>query len=184
MLGMYDEVTGVRLTAHSDGAALPDDVVATDPVSVKRASVPPGMDELDIPRQRNASFENKLELLGCDVGARAVERGDSVHVSLYWQAVVRPEVDYLVSILMTDDSGEVLSEIFRGTVDGLYPTSLWSEGEVVRDRFDFQVDQSVPEGRHRLWVRLWDPQSQGFLRVVESEDDRVRLGKVYVVAGQ
>jgi hypothetical protein len=184
VLGMYDEVTGVRLRAYSDGADLPDDAVVAEPLSVMRATVPPSMDELDIPRQRNASFDNKLKLLGCDVGSRAVERGDGVHISLYWQALTDPDMDFAVSILLTDESGQVLNEILRDAVDGLYPTSLWSEGEVVRDRFDFGVDQSVPEGRHRLWVRLWDPQIQNFLRVVESDDDRVRLGKVYVVAGQ
>jgi hypothetical protein len=142
------------------------------------------MDELDIPRERNASFEDKLKLLGCDVGARAVKRGEGVHIGLYWQALTDPDMDYAVSILLTDESGQVLDEILRDTVDGLYPTSLWSEGEVVRDRFDFIVDQSAPEGRHRLWVRLWDPYSQSYLRVLGSENDRVRLGKVYVVAVQ
>jgi hypothetical protein len=184
MLGMYDEVTGIRLTALSGGAALSDDVVATEPFSVKRATLPPSVDELEIPRERNASFDDKMKLLGCDVGARTVERGDAVHISLYWQALMKTETDYVVSVLLAGESGEVLEEIFRDTVDGLYPTSLWSEGEVVRDRFDFNVGQSVPEGRHRLWVRLWDPNSQRHLRVVGSEDDRVRLGKVYVVAGQ
>ena len=183
-LGMYDEVTGVRLTAYGEGATLPDEVVATEPFSVKRATMPPNINELDIPRERNASFDDKLKLLGCDLGTRAVEHGEGVHVSLYWQALVKPEMDYVVSILLTDESGEVLDEIFRDAVDGLYPTSLWSEGEVVRDRFDIIVDQSVPEGRHRMWVRLWDPHSRSYLRLVGSEDDRVRLGKVYVVPGQ
>jgi hypothetical protein len=90
----------------------------------------------------------------------------------------------VISILVTDEDGdEMLEEVFRQPVDGLYPTSLWSQGEVVRDRFDVVISESVPEGRHRLWVRLYDPVAERFLQLAGSSEDRVRVGKVLVSAG-
>ena len=182
-MGLYDEVTGNRLTATEDGATLPDGVVVTEPISVAKADAPPSIDELNIPRVRQANFDGKLELLGCDLGTQAAERGEAVHVVLYWQALVQPERDYVASILITDESGDVLDEIFHEPVDGLYPTSLWSKGEVVRDRFDVIIDEALPEGRHRLSVGLWDPGSESFLRLLGLVEERVRLGKVYVGPG-
>jgi hypothetical protein len=184
-LGLYDETTQERVEPAVDGLPLPEGVVTAGPISVRRAAVPPNTDELNIPRERYASFADQLELLGCEVGAHAVERGGSVHISLYWQALVKPDVDYAISILLTDEGGnEVLEELLRQPVDGLYPTSLWSKGEVVRDRFDLTISESVSEGRYRLWARLYDPGSRDFLPLAGSTEDRVRLGKIYVVSGE
>jgi hypothetical protein len=148
--------------------------------AVEKPAIPPAADSLDIPRERYASFEDTLLLLGCDLETLAARHGEAVQISLYWQALVDPERDYEVSILITDDEGEVLDEILREPVDGLYPTSLWSNGEVLRDRFGLIVDESIPEGRHRLWVGLWDPVAQSYLHLSGSEEERVRVGKVYV----
>jgi hypothetical protein len=182
-MGLYDEVTGDRLTATEDGAILPDGVVATEPISVAKAAVPPSIDELEIPRLRQANFDGKLELLGCDLTPVAAERGQAVHIVLYWQALTKPQEKYVYSIIFTDEAGQVLDEVFQEPVDGLYPTSLWSEGQVVRDRFDIILDDSLPEGRHRLSVGVWDPESGSYLRLVGLEEDHVRLGKVYVGPG-
>jgi 4-amino-4-deoxy-L-arabinose transferase-like glycosyltransferase len=180
-VGMYDEVTAVRLTPTVMGAPQPEGLVSTAAFSVRRAPAQPLPSDLDIPRERYASFDGALTLLGGDVGPPAVERGEPVRISLYWQAEERPREDYVVSVILTTESGEMLDEILREPVDGLYPATLWSKGEIVRDRFDWVLDPGVPEGRHRLWVRLWDPGTREYLFLSGSREDRVRLGKVYVV---
>jgi hypothetical protein len=182
-MGLYDEVTGNRLTAVEDGTILPDGVVATEPISVAKAALPPSIDELNIPRVREANFDDKMELMGCDLGPQAAERGQAVHIVLYWQALAQPTEDYLYSIVITDEAGHVLDEVFHEPVDGLYPTSLWSKGQVVRDRFDIILNESLPEGRHRLSVGLWDPSSESHLRLTGLGEEYVRLGKVYVGPG-
>lgn len=179
-LGMYDEVTEARLTPDVEGSAQAEGAVSTAAFSVTKATRPPQLADLEIPRERYSSFDGGLVLLGCDVAPPAVGRAQPVHISLYWQAEQKPRQDYTVSVILTDEYGHVLDEILREPVDGLYPTSVWTQGEVVRDRFDWIVSESVPEGRHRLWVRLWDPHTRGYLHVSGSDEDRVRLGKVYV----
>ena len=181
-LGMYDTVTGERLSATAQGAPLPEGVVTTDPVSVAKAAIPPGPEELDIPRERNADLGGKVILLGCDLGPRVVEKGESVHVSLFWQALAKPELDYMVSVLLSHETGEDVQEILREPVDGEYPTSAWSEGEVVRDRFDLSVDEPLLDGRYRLWVGLYDPESKSYLQLTDAAAERVPIGKVRVVS--
>lgn len=179
-LGMYDEVSDVRLAPNVEGAAQTEGAVGTAFFSVTRATPAPQPGDLDIPRERYASFDGELMLLGCDVTPPAVSRDQPVHISLYWQAEQKPRQDYVVSVILTDEDGHVLDEILREPVDGLYPATLWTQGEVVRDRFDWVVSESVPEGRHRLWVGLWDPATQAYLQLTGSAEERVRLGKVYV----
>ena len=84
-------------------------------------------------------------------------------------------------MLLTDDEGKTLDELTRQPLDGYYPTTQWEKDEVVRDRFDLFINASVPRGRHRLWVRVYDPNTQTCLPLVDSEGDRVRVGKVRVV---
>jgi len=180
-VGMYDQVTEARLVPTAESVPLPDSVVATEAFSVTRAIPPPTIEELDIPRLRQANFDNRFNLLGVDLRPLQVRRGEAVHISLYWQALAKPGSDYLVSVLMTDDEGNVLDELLREPVDGYYPTTLWADGEVVRDRLDLFPDSSVPSGRHRVWVRLYDPSTQTHVRLAGSEEDRVRVGKVRVV---
>jgi 4-amino-4-deoxy-L-arabinose transferase-like glycosyltransferase len=181
-MGMYDLVTGVRLEPSAGGVPLPGRAVTSGPFSVMKAARPPSIEELEIPRERYANFDEKVMLLGCDLEPVHASAGDAVHISLYWQALAEPTEDYLVSVLMTDEAGNELFEVLRTPVDGEYPTSLWSAGQVVRDRFGLIVDPSIPVGRHRLWARLYDPSTQAYLTLTDSEEDRVRVGKVWVLS--
>ncbi len=180
-LGMYDLVTGVRLRPSVNGVPLSESAVTSKPFSVMKAAVPPSIEEIEIPRERYANFDEKVMLLGCDLEPLHAKAGDAVHISLYWQALAQPKEDYLVSVLMTDEGGGELHEVLRQAVDGDYPTSLWSEGQIVRDRFDLVIDSSIPIGRHRLWARLYDPSAGSYLTLADSDEDRVRVGKVWIL---
>ncbi len=180
-IGMYDLQTGGRLTPAVEGAPLPEGIVTTEPFSVTRAASPPTPEALDIPRPREANFDHKLELLGVDFGPPRVTPGDRVHVSLYWRALVKPESDYLISVFLTDDDGDVWGEIMRHPLDGDYPSSLWEAREIIRDRFDLPIDPYALAGKHGLWVRLYDPTTLTYLPLVGADDDRVRVGRIRVL---
>lgn len=182
-MGLYDVLTGARLTPVAEGAPLPDGVVTSVPFSGTKAETPPAIEELDIPRRRQADFDGKLNLLGCDVNPLWVEAGGTMHVSLYWQALAKPETDYLISVSLTDDTGEVWEELLRQPLDGDYPPTEWDAGQVIRDRFDLPIDASASAGKHRLWVRVYDPATETHLPIAGSEEDRVRLAKVRILGG-
>ena len=61
------------------------------------------------------------------------------HITLYWQAVARPDRDYSVFVQASDraaiDSPDaiVAQADSSAPVQGWYPTTLWSPGEIVRD---------------------------------------------------
>jgi len=180
-VGMYDLITEARLAPTVEGVPLPEAAVTSEAFSVSRAATPPGIEELNIPRLRQANFDHKFNLLGCDLAPQQVSPGDTIHVSLYWQALAKPESDHQISVFLSDGEGDVWGEFLRQPVDGDYPTSLWEEGEVVRDRFDLLIDSSALPGKHRLWVRLYDPTTQAYLLLEGSEQKSVRVGKILIV---
>jgi 4-amino-4-deoxy-L-arabinose transferase-like glycosyltransferase len=180
-IGMYDLITGDRLVPMVEGVPLAEGVVTSERFFVTRAATPPRIEELNIPRLRQANFDQKLNLLGCDLEPLQVSSDDAIHVSLYWQALAGPESDCQISVFFMDDEGNVWGEFLRQPLDGDYPTTLWKEGEVVRDRFNLPLDPSAPTGRHRLWVRVYDPTTQTYLPVEGSDEEYVRVGRVRVV---
>jgi 4-amino-4-deoxy-L-arabinose transferase-like glycosyltransferase len=180
-IGMYDLTTGDRLTPTAEGVPLAEDVVTSEPFSVTRAAITPTIEELDISRLRQANFEHKLNLLGCDLGPLEVRPGDTVQISLYWQALAKLESDYQISLFFRDAEGNVWGEFLRHPLDGYYPTTLWEKGEVVRDLFDLVLDPTAPAGIHRVWVRLYDPSSQTYLPIEGSDEEYVRVGRVRIL---
>ncbi len=60
-------------------------------------------------------------------------------ISLYWQATAKPDRDYSVYIhasdhmTITEPENIVAQDDAGSPVDGWYPTSLWSPGEIIRD---------------------------------------------------
>ena len=180
-IGMYDLITGSRLTPTSEGVPLAEDFVPSEPFSVTRTPSPPTVGELDIPRLRQANFDHELNLLGCDLEPLEVKPGDPIQISLYWQALAEMESDYQISLFFRDAEGNVWGESLRQPLDGHYPTTLWEKGEVVRDLFDLVIDPSAPPGIHRLWVRVYDPATQTYLPLVGSDEEYVRVGRVRVL---
>ena len=75
--------------------------------------------------------------------------GRSWRLSLYWQANDKPKADYSVFVHLSDREridgpDAIIAQADRAApVDGWYPTSRWSKGEIVRD--DYVV--TAPAGR-------------------------------------
>ncbi len=181
-IGIYDLITGERLVPTVEGVALAEGTLTSEPFFVTRAVPPPTVEELDIPRVRQADFDHQLNLLGCDLGPVEVNPGDTIHVSLYWQALAKPASDYRISLFFTDSAGNVWGELLRHPLDGDYPTTLWQKAEAVRDRFDLLIAPSASPGIHRLWVRLYDPTTQTYLPIEGSDKEYVRVGRVRIRA--
>ena len=86
-------------------------------------------------------------------------------VTLFWQAAIRPDRDYSVSVKATDQEvidspGDIVAQADSSApVHGWYPTTLWSPGEIVRD--DYVL--TVPPGRsaHTVEVNLYTQDAAG-----------------------
>jgi 4-amino-4-deoxy-L-arabinose transferase-like glycosyltransferase len=184
-VGLYDQDRGQPFPVLDEDGSPVATAVTLEPLTVSEAAVPPAAASLGIPNPLQARVGDPFTFLGYDVGQRVLNPGQSAHVSLYWQAMARPDRDYLVSTYLVDEEGKVWPQSSRQALDGDYPTSLWETGQVVRDRFDLVIDPETPRAMYELRVGLYDKETRSYLPVVASSEESIpsesiSLGQVLV----
>jgi 4-amino-4-deoxy-L-arabinose transferase-like glycosyltransferase len=123
-------------------------------VSVASSSVPPTVEELDIPHHLRHDFDGQVELLGYDLSTAEVKAGEVVRVVLFWRALCSMESDYHLYLKMQDREGNVWAEGEFPLANEEYPTSQWNEGEMIRGQYDLAVDAAAPTGEQTLNFKL------------------------------
>lgn len=114
-------------------------------------------------------------LLGFDVQPEAARPGQTVQVTLYWQALAPDSEDYVLFAQLFGRGGAKVGQ--RDTFPGLghYPTRLWQPGQVIVDRVPVPVaEDAAGPSRLRLDVGLYPRGKSGErLGVVDSQGDPV-----------
>ena len=125
--------------------------------------------------------------LGYDLERQPLAPGQSLNLTLYWQALRPVPGSYKVFTHLLDAGGVVRGQRDQLPRDGQYPTDQWLAGEVVVDRYVLPVDGVAPSGSYRLEIGMYDPQLGGE-RVglygadgVRLQDDRLLLDTTLVV---
>ncbi len=99
----------------------------------------------DIPHPLYVNFGHKIELVGYDAGARRVQVGQSIPITLYWRCLREMESNYTVAVkvLAADysyDYGEV--DVYPGR--GNFATSLWRAGDIFRETYWVPISTGLP----------------------------------------
>jgi len=110
-----------------------------------------------------ANFEGEMELVGylfMDGWERdrtqPLKAGDILQVTLYWRALSSMERDYSISLRLLDEQGSLLGQVDSvNPVLSLYPTHLWSQGEVVGDYYEILLPKELPEGLYHLQILVY-----------------------------
>jgi hypothetical protein len=93
----------------------------------------------------DAIYGGVVKLLAFEVDKTEVRPGDSLPVTLYWQALAPMSEDYSVYVQLIGQGRSVLAQL-DSYAGGTYPTSRWQPGQVIEDRFqvEVRVDPPVP----------------------------------------
>ncbi len=103
-------------------------------------------------------FADRVALLGYDLDAtRDTQHAtrDTLHVTLYWRCLSPMSEDYNVYLRLVDGAGHRWGQRDRYPVMGLWGTSRWRPGQVVRDEYRLPVRPGTPPGDYRLEVGLY-----------------------------
>jgi hypothetical protein len=106
----------------------------------------------------NLTFADQVHLLRYAYPGESVAPGQAIHLVLTWQAASGPDIDYSVFVHLLDASGQIVQQIDGSPLGGMYPMSMWQEGELVTDRYAFLLSEDFPAGDYRLVVGVyrWD----------------------------
>jgi hypothetical protein len=111
--------------------------------------------EDDISHTMSVNLGNQVDLVGYDVERREARAGDTVRLTLFWRAREEIGEDYTVFTHLADAEGHIWAQDDSYPVDGDYPTSFWSVGEVVRDEYELALPSDVPAGEYEIEVGLY-----------------------------
>ncbi|MGB9301994.1 MAG: hypothetical protein WCD51_15580, partial [Anaerolineae bacterium] len=103
----------------------------------------------------SVNLGNQVDLVGYDVERREAIAGDTVRLTLFWRAREEIGEDYTVFTHLADAEGHIWAQDDSYPVDGDYPTSFWSVGEVVRDEYELALPSDVPAGEYEIEVGLY-----------------------------
>jgi len=112
-----------------------------------------------LPNPTSLEFGSLARLLGYEVTPTAVEPGDTVKVTLYWQTLARTDQNYTVFVHLLSEVGTMVAQ--RDTYPGLgsYPTTVWEPGLVFADTYRLHIPETAytpDEGYIQIGVYLPD----------------------------
>ncbi|MDO8673779.1 MAG: 6-pyruvoyl-tetrahydropterin synthase-related protein [Dehalococcoidia bacterium] len=148
---------------------------------------------LPIPDHRvETAFGDRLLLLGYSrtsptglqsflaPGGFAGLRGPTtdLRVTLFWQALSTMEQDYVVSLRLVDDSGNLIAYHDSQPQMGFRPTSLWQRGEMVEDVHLPGLPPDFESGIYTLEVGLYQPHTGERLWPAVGGSTHLKLGPI------
>ena len=117
-----------------------------------------------------ATYGGVMRLLAHEVDTRPVPPGGEVAVTLYWQSLAPIEENLSVYIHLFGWDGQRLGQRDSYTGGGMYPTSLWSPGEIIRDTYYVPVRKdAIGPVAAKVVVGLYRLQTMDPLPVVDAQ---------------
>jgi len=201
--GEYRLIAGLVRTVHRTSLnGQPQPEATTEPVTVLRWTRR-SSDQVDlgavmvkgrlhafvappVAHPQEATFGKTIRLLGYRLdgesdGRLIVRPGDTLTLTLYWQAIARPERSYTVFTHLLDAGGQIRGQQDSLPGAGTLPTRSWLPGEVLTDTYSLPVALDAPAGEYRLEVGFYEADGGARLPVFDAAGqpagDRVILDR-------
>ena len=173
-VGLYNRVTGTRLTASTGG----------DSVSFGRVQIQPRPGQF--PNPQALRFDDGIALVGY-THQRQIASGDDMTLTLYWQARDIPSKNYKVFIHLVGNNGIRAAQHDSEPQAGVAPTASWTSGQTIIDRHPLQIAPDTPPGEYRLVVGLYEGDTGRRLHLlyddgVSVQSDSITLSGVRVIS--
>jgi hypothetical protein len=176
-VSVYDSTSGQWLPPREGGE------LVIGPVEIPRRE-PPSVESLEIEHPLEADLGGQVLLLGYNIQS-GFHPGNTIHLTLFWQALAKMDQSYTVFTHLVDGESRLWGQKDNPPVDGFYPTSQWEEGEIVRDQYDIDISPDALPGEYQLEVGLYLAETGERLPVLDEagqvQDNRVVLGQMQVV---
>jgi mannosyltransferase len=122
--------------------------VKVGPLPVRPAEKQPAVVDLNIQHTINARVA-PFTLLGYALGREKASTGESIPITLYWRADVKPDADYSFLIEFGDKNSAALP-----LASAAFPTSQWGAGEIVRGQYLIQIPSDASAGVANLQLKM------------------------------
>ncbi len=122
------------------------------------------------------------------IGYDLQEKEAHLNLTLYWQALAPLARGYTVFTHLLDGEGRIWGQKDNPPQGGSFPTTDWSAGDIIVDRYLIPLAPRTPPGRYQIEVGMYDPATGERLPVFDRQGefvgDRVFLGEVEIGVGE
>jgi len=177
-VGLFDFATGERLLVHGPRGEPVGDNVRFQEIEVLPRS------ETGLPNPIHINFEGRVALVGYDMDRRKAWPGEAIHLTLYWQGLAEMKDDYTIFVHLLREGHQIWAGADRQPQGGTAPTSTWSAGRVVVDKYELVIEPDAPPDVYEVEVGLYLAETGERLDILDQEGrlmgNRILLSKVRV----
>jgi len=137
-----------------------------------------------ISERKDIELGGQAMLVGHDSLPEVAQPGQTLTVTVYWQARARIAEDYQVFLHLVDSQGQNAAQGDQTPLGGDWPTWAWEPGQIVRDVYLLELPQALLPGTYQLRTGLYRL-SDGMRVSVHGPPDQVQdaailLGQIEV----
>ena len=152
-------------------------------IFILRSKSDPRPIALNPARPADAILGDMVRLTGYTLEPDQPAPGQTVRLTLYWQALAPMPYDYTVFVHLRQPGGGNVAQADHRPLGQLYPTTLWPAGEIIRESSDrLSIPPDLLAGDYELWTGLYLLETGERLPVQNdaSGENAVRLGMVRI----
>jgi hypothetical protein len=112
-----------------------------------------------------ANFGDLVGLAGYDLSATTVKAGDTLQVTLYWQARDRTDKPYTVFVHLLGNDGKPIAQKDAEPQNGARPTTSWIANEYVADKYQLEIKPNTAPGQYPIEIGWYDAKDPAFARL-------------------
>jgi len=133
-----------------------------------------------------ANLADEVLLVSCDLARAEFRPGETVQLTLHWQALREMTDDYTVFVHLTQADGQLVSQQDIQPLGGAKPTTSWIPGEMVDDPYELTIPVGASPGTYWIKVGMYSQNTMKRLPVVDpgraqAEGDSVLVGQIQIV---
>ena len=132
----------------------------------------------DISNPQQLHFEEGIVLAGYALDRRRATAGDTLTLTLYWQAKDTPSANYKVFVHLTNDNDLRVAQHDSDPQNGAAPTGSWMPGQIITDDHPLQINLEAQPGAYRFIVGLYQAETGRRLRLLRDGPASVQADSV------
>ncbi len=136
-------------------------------------------DELPPMARLDASFDDKMMLLGYRLDDASAAPGDAVPITLYWRALSPMEEDYSVFVHLVGENELIVGQRDMYPGQGTFPTSLMRPGDTIADTYVPHIAPTLMTPNSlKVRVGLYQLDTGERLPLAHGSGDAARFGEI------
>jgi 4-amino-4-deoxy-L-arabinose transferase-like glycosyltransferase len=144
-------------------------------VRVGEAKLAPPAIQTPPDRPLEVGLNDGVALLGYDLSSQSAAPGETITLTLHWEAQAAPSADYQVFVHLLGAGPEPVAQGDGPPLMGDYSTRLWAPGEVIVDPHAIVLPADVPPGQYRLLVGMYSLETLVRLPRLDGAGDAIEI---------